>query len=92
MFIKHLKQLQASTLERMSTPPFRDRAREQYFRRLWHHNEQVKADISALSAKVEEQNNDIQLRLMAKTLLIKQHEAKIERLNRKCEEDIKKRV
>lgn len=91
-FIMHLKQLQASTLERMSTLPFRECAREQYLRHLWHHNEQVKAEISALSANIEEQNNDIKLKLMAKTLLIKQHEAKIERLNRKCEEDIKKRV
>lgn len=61
-------------------------------RHLCHHNEQLKDEISALSAKMEKQNNDIQLKLMAKTLLIKQHESKIERLNRKCEEDIKKRV
>jgi hypothetical protein len=92
MFIKNLKQLQASILERMSTPPFREQAREQYLRHLWHRNEQVKAELSALSAKTGEQNNDIQLKLMVKTLLIKQYEAKIERLNRKCEEDIKKRV
>jgi predicted RNase H-like nuclease (RuvC/YqgF family) len=92
MFIKHLKQLQVSTLERMSTPPFREHAREQYLRHLWHHNEQVKAEISALSAKMQEQNKNLKLKLMAKTLLIKQHEAKIERLNKKCEEDIKKTV
>jgi predicted RNase H-like nuclease (RuvC/YqgF family) len=76
----------------MSTSSFHECAREQYLRHLWHDNEQLKDEISALSAKLEKQNNDIQLKLMAKTLLIKQHESKIERLNRKCEEDIKKRV
>jgi hypothetical protein len=76
----------------MSTSQFHDCAREQYFHYLWHHNEQVKTDISALSAKMEKQNNDVQLKLMAKALLIKQHEAKIERLNMKCEEDMKKKV
>jgi predicted RNase H-like nuclease (RuvC/YqgF family) len=76
----------------MSTSSFHECAREKYLRHLCHHNEQLKDEISALSAKMEKQNNDIQLKLMAKTLLIKQHESKIERLNRKCEEDIKKRV
>jgi ABC-type Zn2+ transport system substrate-binding protein/surface adhesin len=76
----------------MSTPPCHEHAREQYLCHLWHHNEQVKAEISDLSAKMEEQNKDIKLKLMAKTLLIKQHEAKIERLNRNCDEDVKKRV
>lgn len=60
--------------------------------RLWHHNEQLKEDMSVLSAKLEEQNRDIQLKLTAKNLLINQHETKIERLSRKCEEDLKRRV
>ena len=60
--------------------------------RLWHHNEQLKEENSVLSAKLEEQNRDIQLKLTAKNLLINQHGAKIERLNKKCEEDLKRRV
>jgi hypothetical protein len=76
----------------MSTSPFRECARERYLRHLWHHNEQVKSEISILSAKLKEQNTDIQQKLMAKKLLINQHTAKIERLNRKCKENIKKRV
>jgi predicted RNase H-like nuclease (RuvC/YqgF family) len=92
MFIKHLKQLQVYTVERLSTSPIHECARERYLRHLWHHNEQVKAEIEILSAKLEEQNNDIQQKLVVKNLLINQHKAKIERLNRKCNEDMKKRV
>jgi predicted RNase H-like nuclease (RuvC/YqgF family) len=92
MFIKNFKQLQAFALKRLLTSPFQECAREQYLRRLWHNNEQVKAEIFRLSAKLEEQNDDIKVKLMAKNLLISQLEDKIDRLNRKCEEDIKRRV
>jgi predicted RNase H-like nuclease (RuvC/YqgF family) len=86
-----MKQLQAYMLKHLSTS-FHECARERYLQRLWHHNEQVKAEISVLSAKLEEQDRDIQLKLTAKDLLINQHEAKIERLNRQCEDNLKRRV
>lgn len=78
-------------LKHLSTS-FQECAGDRYLQRLWHHNEQLKEEIFVLSAKLEEQNRDIQLKLTAKNLLINQNEAKIERLNRKCEEDLKKRV
>ncbi|XP_021938054.1 IQ domain-containing protein D isoform X2 [Zootermopsis nevadensis] len=92
IFIKHLKQLKAYTIKCLSTLPINECVRERYLRHLWHHNEQVKAEISIVSAKLEEQNNDTQQKLMAKNLLINQHKAKIERLNKKCNEDMKKIV
>jgi predicted RNase H-like nuclease (RuvC/YqgF family) len=91
MFIQHMKQLQAYMLKHLSTS-FHECARERYLQRLWHHNEQVKSEISALTVKLDEQNRDMQLKLTAKNLLISQHEAKIERLNRQCEENLKRRV
>jgi predicted RNase H-like nuclease (RuvC/YqgF family) len=90
-FIQRMKQLQAYMLKHLSTS-FQECARERYLQRLCKHNEQVKAEISVLTTKLEEQNRDIQLKLTAKNLLVNQHEAKIERLNRKCEENLKKRA
>ena len=78
-------------LKHLSTS-FQECARDRYLQRLWHYNKQLNEEISVLSAKLEEQNRDIQLKLTAKNLLINQHEVKIERLNRKCEEDLKRRV
>jgi len=91
IFIQHMKQLQAYMLKHLSTS-FQECARDRYLQRLWHYNKQLNEEISVLSAKLEEQNRDIQLKLTAKNLLINQHEVKIERLNRKCEEDLKRRV
>ncbi|KAJ4436912.1 hypothetical protein ANN_17044 [Periplaneta americana] len=91
-FLTHIKNLQVYTMTNISTTPLEEHAREKYLRRIWHHNEQLKEDISLFSTKLEEQYNEIQFKVIAKKLLINQYESKIERVNKKCKDDIRKRV
>ena len=87
-----MKQLENSAMERLSTSPLQHLAKEQALRRIWNRNEAAKQEIAYLSRYLEEQNNELQLKIMAKNLMINQHEGKIQRLNKRCKDDLRNRV
>ncbi|PSN46678.1 hypothetical protein C0J52_06387 [Blattella germanica] len=86
-FIKYLKRLQAFGKEHLSMSPLQQLDKEEELHRIWNDNEVAKQEISKIVKYLEEQNNELQLKMMAKNLMINQHEGKIERLNKNYESE-----
>ncbi|KAJ9596912.1 hypothetical protein L9F63_012037, partial [Diploptera punctata] len=91
-FLHYFKKFQDYCVEHLCTSMHEQQAKDEQLRKLWNQNEDAKQEIENLSKLLDEQNQDLKSKVAAKDLMIHFNEGAADRLNRKCKNDIRKKV